>query len=181
MYVLSYEDLKEHRAVFFPFPKFTLSQYITRQMLINTIEPDETLRRTPEIMLLVLKRLEVLYESKHISAQKVLAGFYDLNNLEFFDEPWSKFQELNLAGSKVIINDGDFVISKQRDTRILCQTLLDYLEGMLEPAISHTTVEHLSTLTNSGLSSKEIISSQLIADAKPKDPRLVGVVTKNRK
>lgn len=168
------EDLKDHKSVFSSVPRFTLSQYVTRQMLINTIEPDEALRRTPDVVQQVLRRLEVLFESKTISAQKILASFYDLETLEYFDEPWSSKHEKSLASTKSIINKGEFDVSKQRDTRILCQTVLDFLEGMTDPAISETTVSRLSKLTSSGMNSAEVISNQLGMDQKNLDPSLVA-------
>ena len=150
-----------HKKIFFPSPKFTLSQYVTQQMNIMPVHPNEIDRRTPEVVRLILTQLEMIKLSKVISTEKILASFYDLNNLENFEKAWDDSYEKTILATKKNIDDGEFKVSKETDTRVLCQILLDFLEHLLEPAISEITISQLSRLVNSGLSSHDILSDQL--------------------
>lgn len=168
------KDLKEHRKIFFPLPKYTLGQFITTQMLINTIDANEETRRTPGILNQIFKQLEILFEGHILSVEKILSSFYDLDNASIFESKWNQEQEVKLQKMKEIINNGEFKINKQTEPRILCQTVLDFLESLAEPAISLETVSHLSKLTQIGLRSREIVEDQLSNQLRaPRDYTLV--------
>lgn len=133
-------------------------------MSINPIEKNEIVRRTPEIIHLILRQLEVLFETHLLSATKILSSFYNLDDPELFDNPWEEENEVKLQKTKKMINEGDFKISKQRDTRIMCQVVLDFLEDLTQPALSNITVQHLSQLTEQGLNSQEILHTNFDED-----------------
>ncbi len=116
-------------------------------MLISTIEPDEIIRRTPEIIHTILRQLEVLFESRTISASKILASFTEVDNSEYFEQPWGKVDEFAVSELKDMINDNEFRVSRHTDTRQLVQVVLDFLEGISGPPISRNTVEHLYRYT----------------------------------
>ena len=155
------KDLRCQKKIFFQGPSFSLSQYITQQMLIRPILSNELDRRTPELIRSILKQLEMLKLSKLFSTEKILASFYDLDNSEFFESVWNETSEKRVAYLKSSINEGIFKVSQETDTRVLCQILLDYLENLTEPAISELTISHLSKITHNGMSSQEILTNQL--------------------
>lgn len=116
-------------------------------MLISTIEPDEIIRRTPDIVHTILRQLEVLFESRTISASKILASFTEMNSSEYFEQPWGKTDEFAVEQLKGMINDNEFRVSRHTDTRQLVQVVLEFLEGISGPPISKNTVEHLYRFT----------------------------------
>lgn len=150
--------------IFYPIPTYTLSQYVTKQLLIKPVLKNAMDQRTPEIVRLVLTQLEMIKLSKNISTEKILASFYDLNNTEFFESKWDGSYEKRLTFLKNVIDSGEFKVSQETDPRVLCQLLLDFLEGLMDPAISEITINHLSTLTGSGMSSQDILNDQFSSD-----------------
>lgn len=158
------------KTVFFKQPTYTLSQYMAVQIQISLVKETELLRRTPEIVDSILSHLEALIESNHISKKKILLSFYALEN-EAFGTSWDVHCENTLKTAKDDINIGKFQASRFVDSRVLVQILLDFLESLKEPAISRTTVAHLGTQVNSGISSQEILHEQLEAPhPTPRDP-----------
>jgi anti-sigma28 factor (negative regulator of flagellin synthesis) len=153
-------DLKEQQKIFYQIPRLTLSQIITVQMSISSIERNEETRRSPKLIKIILQWLTNLLTSHAVRAEKMLAGFADVNN-EMFHRPWDDGDEQQLEAIKQAINSGEFSINKQVDTRLMSQLVLDFLEELVEPAISEVTVQKLSVLVGQGMKSHEIISNTL--------------------
>jgi hypothetical protein len=144
-------------------------------MGIRPVLSSETDRRSPELVRLILTQLEMIKLSNNLSTDKILASFYDLENPELFEEKWNHTFEKKVASLKVAINSGEFKVSQETDTRVLCQLLLDFFEELVEPAISELTISNLSRLTHSGMSSHEILNDQLAHDklSTPRDAHSV--------
>ena len=141
-------------------------------MLIRTIETNEFIRRTPEIVQIILDRFEVLFENNYLPAKKILTSFYDVDNVEYFEKPWGEIDDFTLGALKEIINADDFRVSRHTDTRILSQVLLDFLDNISGPAISEHTVDQLFSITvgknsNDGLIS-DLLSNQKETEIKTK-------------
>lgn len=153
-------DLKEQQRAFFEVPRYSLSQLISIQMGISPMELREDVRRSPKIVKLILQWSNNLLRSHAVRAEKILAGFFDIDN-EIFEKPWSAVDEKSLEGIKQEINNGTFSISKQVDTRLMAQLMLDFLESLTEPAISEITIQKLSVLVGQGIKSREIITNTL--------------------
>lgn len=137
-----------------------MSQLITIQMGISPMELREDLRRSPKLVKLILQWSNNLLRSHAVRAEKILAGFFDVDN-EMFDKPWTAQDENNLESIKQDINSGTFSISKQVDTRLMAQLMLDFLESLTEPAVSEVTIQKLSVLVGQGMKSREIINNAL--------------------
>ena len=164
------------RHIYHPKPTYTLTQCMTIQLQIRKIVENPILMRTPLIIEMVLKHLEGLADSNHISKKKIFSSFYDLDNHTTFEGVWDDLMEVRLKTIKDLINKGSFQVYQESDTRILVQLMLDFLESLKEPAISRTTVSHLSKQVNSGLSSHDILSDQLAGGyLVPRDPTTVDL------
>lgn len=124
------------------------------------MELREDLRRSPKLVKLILQWSNNLLRSHAVRAEKILAGFFDVDN-EMFDKPWDAQDEKNLESIKEDINSGTFSISKQVDTRLMAQLMLDFLESLTEPAVSEITIQKLSVLVGQGMKSREIINNAL--------------------
>lgn len=158
------------RTVFFKQPTYTLSQYMTVQLQISLVKESEILRRTPEVVEIILRHLEALIETNHISKKKILLSFYSLDS-EVFEKAWDLECENSLNKAKEEIDVGKFQASHYNDSRVLAQLLLEFLESLKEASISKTTIAHLGRQVNIGMSSQEIIHGQLEAQlVTPRDP-----------
>lgn len=129
-------------------------------MGMSPMERQEETRRSPKLIRVILQWLNNLLRSHAVRAEKILAGFYDVD-CELFQKPWNADDEKNLQSTKEAINIGEFSINKQVDTRLMAQVVLDFLENLVEPAISEMTVQKLSVLVGQGMKSREILTNVL--------------------
>lgn len=133
-------------------------------MKITPVQPDEAERRIPKLLNLILTQLEVLKISRMYSTEKILASFHDLDNKDYFEHKWDDFLETKLQQVKERVNKNEFKVSEETELRVLAQLVIDFLEGLSEPAISQVTINQLSKLTMSGMKSQEILEKQLMGE-----------------
>lgn len=173
--------LAQMRRVYMPQPAYTLTQYMTIQLQIREVIDNEVIRRTPFMMQIVLRNLEALIESNHTSKIKILCSFFDLDNNQVFDTPWTEAKDKRLELAKTEINDGTYDVRKETDTRVMAQLMLDFFENLKDQAISLLTVNHLSKQVQTGMSSQEILHDHLDGGyTVPRDPSKVDS-SKHRK
>lgn len=133
-------------------------------MDINPLQADPIDRRVPQLVRLVLTQLEMLKLGRMFSTEKILSSFYNLDSHEYFEHSWDHIYESKLTSTKDKIDQHEFKVSNETDTRVLGQVMLDFLELLTEPAISELTISHLAKLTESGVSSHDILNKQLDSD-----------------
>lgn len=144
------------------------------QTQIRKIVDDKVVLKTPLIVEVVLKHFEALALSNHISKKKILSSFYDLDNQDTFEGVWDDILEHRLKNLKLQINAGSVKVYQEQDTRVIAQLMLDFIESLKEPAISRTTVSHLTEQVNAGMSSLDILNDQLAGgNLMPRDPSTV--------
>ena len=124
-------------------------------MLISVVVPEKRVQRTPKLIDTLLTHLENL--TLELGKLKVLHAFYDLDNSEYYQDLWGNQHEKKLQSTKEMINNQTFNVSKQSDVRILVQVFLDFLDSLVEPAVSSGTVAQVIGFVRKGMSAQEIL------------------------
>lgn len=120
--------------------KITPTEADLMQSYVDRVENKEV----PALVNAILSRLELLLHDNHCSAESLLKSFFDLNDKNVFERPWTHASEGQLLASKNKANESSNWLAQVNDPRLLAQILLDYLESLSAPPIcSENTVNTL--------------------------------------
>jgi len=131
------KEIRESRMIFHSSPRFKLEDFLFHQKKLLPLSYESETRFIPNLVLICLERLETLISSGICSPLDIALAFYNPNDSTCHKGEWTNYHEKTLKGMKEKINSGNFEMSEIDDPRFLVQSLLDYFDHFVSPAI-HT-------------------------------------------